>query len=90
MKMIDFRLIQDSLPLLLRGAIVTIEIAALSTAIGIILGTLLALLQTSKSAVARWLVTLYVTIIRGIPMLIQITFAYYVLPQFGINLPPFG
>lgn len=87
--MIDFQLIQDSMPLLMRGALVTIEIAAFSTLIGILLGTILALLQTSRSAIARWFVNIYVTIIRGIPMLIQITFAYYVLPQFGIQFPAF-
>lgn len=87
--MIDFQLIKESLPLLLSGAVVTLQIAALSTSIGIVLGTLLAIAQTSKSKLWRWLVTLYVTIIRGIPMLIQITFAYYVLPQFGVNLPAF-
>lgn len=87
--MIDFQLIKESLPLLLSGAVVTLQIAALSTSIGIVLGTLLAIAQTSKSKLWGWLVTLYVTIIRGIPMLIQITFAYYVLPQFGVNLPAF-
>lgn len=87
--MIDFQLIQESLPLLLRGAWVTLQIAALSTSIGIALGTLLGVAQTSKSKFARWLVGLYVTIIRGIPMLIQITFAFFVLPQFGISLPAF-
>jgi polar amino acid transport system permease protein len=87
--MIDFKLIQDSWPLLMRGAWVTLQIAALGTLIGIVLGTILALMQTSKSALARWPVNLYVTIIRGIPMLIQITFAFYVLPQFGIKLPAF-
>ncbi len=87
--MIDFQLIQESLPLLLRGAAVTLQIAGLSTAIGIVLGTLLGVAQTSKSPLWRSLVTLYVTIIRGIPMLIQITFAYYVLPQLGLSLPAF-
>lgn len=87
--MIDFQLIRESLPLLLRGALVTLQIAGISTFIGIVLGTLLGVAQTSKSKLWRALVTLYVTIIRGIPMLIQITFAYYVLPQFGINLPAF-
>ena len=88
--MIDFQLIKESLPLLLRGAVVTLEIAALSTFIGIVLGTLLGVAQTSKSKLLRWLVTLYVTIIRGIPMLIQITFAFYVLPQLASICPPFG
>lgn len=87
--MIDFQLIKESMPLLLQGALVTIKIAAFSTCIGIILGTLLALMQTSRSRIARWLANIYVTIIRGIPMLIQITFAYYALPEFGIQFPAF-
>lgn len=87
--MIDFKLIADSLPVLLQGALVTLEIALLSTIIGIALGTFLGLMQTSKSKIFRWLSTVYVTIIRGIPMLIQITFFFFVLPEVGIKLPAF-
>ncbi len=87
--MIDIQLIKDSLPLLLHGALVSLEIAVLGALIGLSLGTLLGLLQTSHTKFLRWLVTLYVTIIRGTPLLIQITFAFYVLPQFGIHLPAF-
>lgn len=87
--MIDFKLIQDSLPLLLHGAWVSIQIAALGALIGILFGTLLGLAQTSKSRILRWLSTIYVTIIRGIPMLIQIYAAFYILPQFGLLFPAF-
>lgn len=87
--MIDFKLIQESLPLLLYGALVSIQIAAFGALIGILLGTLLGLAQTSKSKILRWLSTIYVTIIRGIPMLIQILAAFYILPQLGIVIPAF-
>lgn len=87
--MINFQLIKDSLPLLLSGALVSIEIALIAGLIGIALGTTLALLQTSRQSVLRWIVTIYVTLVRGTPMLIQITFAYFGLPQLGINLPAF-
>lgn len=87
--MIDFKLIVDSLPLLLQGAFVSIQIAAFGALIGIIFGTLLGLAQTSKSRIFRWISTLYVTIIRGIPMLIQILAAFYILPQLGVTLPAF-
>jgi polar amino acid transport system permease protein len=87
--MIDFTLIKESLPLLLHGALVSIQIAALGALIGILFGTLLGLAQTSKSALLRWLSTIYVTIIRGIPMLIQILAAFYILPQLGIVLDAF-
>lgn len=87
--MIDFKLFQESLPLLLHGAMVSIQIAALGAFIGILLGTLLGLAQTSKSRILRWLSTIYVTIVRGIPMLIQILAAFYILPQLGIVIPAF-
>lgn len=87
--MIDFNLIWENLPSLLHGALVSIEIAALGAFIGIIFGTLLGLAQTSKSKILRWLSSIYVTIIRGIPMLIQIYAAFYILPQFGLVFSAF-
>lgn len=87
--MINMQLIQDSLPLLLRGAVVSIQIALCAAIIGIILGTLLGLAQSSKNKILQWLVTIYVTVVRGTPMLIQITFAFYGLPQIGIHISPF-
>jgi His/Glu/Gln/Arg/opine family amino acid ABC transporter permease subunit len=83
---IDFQLIIQSLPSLLQGVVVTLKIAGLGCCIGLALGTILALMQTSHSALLRIIVTTYVTIIRGTPMLIQILCAYYVLPQLGLSL----
>jgi len=83
---IDFPLIVDSLPLLIQGAFVTLKIALGGCLIGIILGTALALLHTSHHALLQSLVTCYVIIIRGTPMLIQILCAFYVLPQLGLKL----
>lgn len=85
--MIDIQLITQSIPLLLQGAFITIQIAAFACTIGLTLGTILALLHTGPIKLFRSIVTIYVTIIRGTPMLIQILFAFYVLPQFGISLP---
>jgi len=87
--MIDFNLIIESLPKLLRGVSVTLQLAGLSICIGLVGGTILGLLHTSKNKFARSLVSFYVTIFRGTPMLIQITCIYYVLPKFGIALPAF-
>ena len=83
---IDFKLIIDSLPLLLQGALVTLQIAGCGCFIGLILGIILALLHVSKNAFLRSVVTCYVVIIRGTPMLIQILCAFYVLPQLGIRI----
>jgi arginine/lysine/histidine transport system permease protein len=83
---IDFQLIIQSLPRLLQGVIATLKIAGIGCFIGLILGTLLALMQTSHNKFLRIMVAFYVTIIRGTPMLIQILCAYYILPQCGIRL----
>lgn len=86
---IDFQLIWQNLPTLLRGLWLTLQIALISCSIGICLGTLFGLGQVRGPIIVQWLITLYVTIIRGIPMLIQIVFTFYVLPQLGITLPAF-
>ncbi len=83
--MIDFNLIIEYLPVLLRGMIVTIEIAAGGCCIGLMLGTLFGLMQTSKNSLLHAIATIYVIIIRGTPMLIQIIFASLLLPHIGIN-----
>ncbi|MFZ5954162.1 MAG: amino acid ABC transporter permease [Candidatus Dependentiae bacterium] len=87
--MIDLPLIVQSLPALWRGTLVTLQIAGLSGLIGMLLGTVLGIAHTSQFKPLRWLITAYVTIIRGTPMLIQITIAFYVLPQLGLGLPAF-
>ena len=87
--MIDIELIINSLPLLLRGSQVTLQISVIGCFSGIFFGTILGLLQSGKNKIIRSLVALYVTIIRGTPMLIQIAFAAYVLPELGLKLPLF-
>lgn len=84
---IDFNLIIEYLPVLLQGLVVTLQIAGLGCCIGLILGTILALMQTSNNPLLRAFVTSYVVIIRGTPMLIQIFCAYFLLPQIGIHIP---
>lgn len=86
---IDIALIQASLPRLLHGALVTIALASCSLAIGFTGGTVLALLQTGTNRLIKGLITAYVTIIRGTPMLIQIAFLYYLLPLLGIHISAF-
>lgn len=87
--MINIALIKTALPQLLAGMAVSLKITLSALVIGFTLGTLLGILQVSKNKLIRALVTLYVTIIRGTPMLIQIVFLYYVLSVTGIAFSPF-
>ncbi len=87
--MIDFQLIWNSIPALLHGTGLSLQIAFIAAMIGFVLGTAFAFGETSKLNPVRWAITAYVTLFRGTPMLVQILFIFYVLPQFGIMIPPF-
>lgn len=87
--MIDLPLIWDSLPSLLHGASVSLRITCIAAFIGLTLGSIFGLAETFKSRFISFFLGTYVTLFRGTPMLIQILFIYYVLPQFGLNLAPF-
>jgi len=87
--MIDFTLIWDSLPSLMHGTSISVQITLIAMVIGLSFGSILGLAETSKSRSVRFIIGTYVTLFRGTPMLIQILFVYYVLPQFGVMIAPF-
>lgn len=87
--MINISLLKDSLASLFSGALVSLEITFFSLIIGTIGGTLLALMLLYGNKPVRIVGHVYVTIIRGTPMLIQLITLFYVLPHFGIVLSPF-
>ena len=76
-----------SMPYLLQGIEVTLEVTALGLGGGLILGLILAWMQLSRfwwlSAFARG----YAVIFRGTPLILQMVFAYDALPHIGIKLP---
>ena len=86
----DFSLILNSFPLLLRGAGLTLEITALSVGLGLVLGLFLGLGQLSSLAIFRIPAKIYVDVIRGTPLLIQIFIIYFALPAvIGRRIDPF-
>lgn len=87
--MINTGLIVARLPQLLSGVLVSLQITFFALLIGFCFGTLLGIAQVSRYRIIRAFVTLYVTIIRGTPMLIQIVFLYYILSVTGLSLSPF-
>ena len=86
----DFSLIINSLPLLLKGAGLTLEITALAVGLGLVIGLILSLAQLSQSAFLRWPAKVYVDVMRGTPLLIQIFIIYFALPNvIGTRVDPF-
>jgi His/Glu/Gln/Arg/opine family amino acid ABC transporter permease subunit len=74
---------------LLRGAEMTLLMAVVAVIPATLLGIAIALLQIFGSRFARAAVVGYLFFIRGIPLLVLLTFVYYLLPLTGIDLPPF-
>ena len=76
------------LPLLLQGAMVTLEISALSMVIAIGLGLLMAVLRVFGPSMIAWPVIAFIEVIRGTPLLIQLFIIFYGLPSVGIRFSP--
>ena len=68
------------LPLLLRGTEFTVVVCAISGVIGSIVGLVFGTARTSPSRVARALSAVYINFIRGVPPLVILFFAYFVIP----------
>ena len=77
------------LPLLLEGALKTIELSVLAMVMAVVLGLLVALMRLYAPPPFSQLALSYVEIMRGTPLLIQLYFIYYGLPNIGIKLNPF-
>ena len=86
----DFSLIWNSLPLLLAGAGVSIEITAIAVGLGFIFGLITSVCRLSGVKTLQVIAVCYVNIIRGTPMLVQIFLIYFALPMvIGERINPF-
>jgi cystine transport system permease protein len=81
-------LLREAAPVMLTGAGYTLLFALASMIGGLALGFPAAVLRMSPWAVLRWPATLYVSLIRGTPLLVQIFVIYYGLPSIGIEFNP--
>ena len=69
--------IVDYLPLILKGMLLTVELALLSLLIAFVLGMIGALAKLSKSRIARSAAGIYTTLIRGTPELVTMTLIFF-------------
>jgi polar amino acid transport system permease protein len=76
-----------SLPYLLEGIELTLEVTALGLGGGLILGLILAGMQLSRFWLLAAIARAYTVIFRGTPLILQMVFAYDALPHIGIKLP---
>ena len=85
-----WKLITDSfMRILLPGLTVTIPLTIISFALAMVIGTVTALVQFADLKGLKQLARLYIWIIRGTPLLIQLFVVFYGLPSVGIVIDPF-
>ncbi|TSD87354.1 amino acid ABC transporter permease [Mycobacterium sp. KBS0706] len=86
----DFDSLRDYWPSFLHGALMTLEMTAVATVLGLAIGVVLAIGRRGRS---RWIAGLcgaYVEIVRNTPYLIQIFFLFFGLSSIGLRLPIFA
>lgn len=80
----------NSLPLVLVGAGITIQITAISVGLGLIIGMFVGIARICNVKVLRALATVYIDFLRGTPLLVQIFLIYFALPMVvGQRVDPF-
>ncbi|TPP09777.1 amino acid ABC transporter permease [Rhizobium glycinendophyticum] len=79
----------DSLPQLLWGLVVTLEIGITSILVGLVGGLFLAVTRLYAPGFIKVVIRIYIDIFRSIPLLVLLIVVYYALPFVGIRLSPF-
>ncbi len=81
--------LMNSLPALLWGLMVTLQIGVTSILVGLAGGLFLAVTRLYAPAFIKLLIRIYIDIFRSIPLLVLLIVVYYALPFVGIRLSPF-
>jgi polar amino acid transport system permease protein len=76
-------------PSLLQGTVITIELTIISLILSLIVGMLVALGKLTHNKIINTVCNIYISILRGTPLLVQLMYVYFVFPEFGISLTAF-
>ena len=84
----DWGVIPHSLPLMVQGLVLTIEISVIVIVIATVLGFPLAVARMSRHEIIRWPAQAYIEVFRCTPLLVQLLWVFYALPALlGITIP---
>ena len=83
-----FDLVLGSLPDLLVGAWLTVQLSVIAMGIGIVVAVLSAVARMAGPAPVKWAISAYVEVIRNTPFLVQIFIVFFGLPSIGLRLDP--
>lgn len=82
----DMALALENLPFVLTGLPMTLLVAIIGMVIGLVLGLFIAMARSSKAKLLRWPARVYISFMRGTPMLVFLFILYFGLPMVGIKL----
>ncbi len=85
----DVQLAKESAWFVLQGLKYTLLITLITLVIGLFIGLIIALMRMSTSKLLRYPARVYISIIRGTPLLVQLFILYFGLPVIGITFSPF-
>lgn len=93
-KLFDFELVWKQIPELLAYLPITLELAGAAMVLGLAIGLVLAVVKIRRVPVLYQLVSFYISLVRGTPVLVQLYIAYFGIPmifkamnlRFGTNL----
>jgi polar amino acid transport system permease protein len=87
----DWELIRNSVPFLLKGIVVTLQLSAIIVVIGSVLGFFAGLAMTTKNKLLKFVVSCYADFFRGTPVIVQLFIVYFAVPSLlDINIEPFS
>jgi polar amino acid transport system permease protein len=86
--MFDWKFAADILPALLRAFVVTVETTLLGMILAIVFGLVWSVMRRVSNRAVSWSVASWIEFVRTTPLLVQIYFLFYVLPDFGLTLSP--
>ena len=84
--MFDWAYLRSASPELLHGLRITLEATLAGMAIALVFGLILACVQVMHIPVARQIAVAWIFLIRSTPLLVQLLFLFYVLPNYGVLL----
>ncbi len=87
---LDFTQFIPSMPYILRGILVTLQIVLIAAVLGFVLGIILSLFKISTIKILNWVADVYTSIFRGTPLVLQLMLIYYGSPQIiGYQIEPY-
>ena len=85
---LDFLAVLEQWPMLLKGIAWTLGLTIVSALIGVVVGVACAWARSHGASWLKWVVGVYVELIRNTPFIVQLFFIFFGLPAAGVKLSP--